>query len=532
MDITKLTTEQLERMDKKVLITIIVALQGQLASINQQLSFLTEQIALMNQRSFGRKTEAAAQFEQLSLFDVFNEPECLSDKSKEPEITEVIIPSHSRKKKSKREVQLDGITARVHQHRIEKEKLEKLFPHGYKELPDEVFKRLSIIPQQFIVDEHHVHVYVSRDNDGTIVRAERPASLFRNSIATPSLVATIMTGKYQNHLPLERQSECFKASGVKLETNTLANWMMAASNQYLSLLFEALHKRLFDSRVIHADETPFQVIKDGRKAGSKSWMWVYRNGACDSAHPIVIYDYQPTRKTDHPAEFLKGYSGILVTDGYQPYHTLDKKRDDLQVAGCWVHAKRKFAEYVKAVGSENLEGIIAAEATKQISALCHMDNQFDDLTKEERERQRQQVLKPRVNDFFKWVKASISKLPSGSNTAKGLLYCINQEPFLRVFLSNGDVPMDNNRAEQAIRPFTIGRKNWVNMFSPNGADASAIIYSIVETAKANNLRVFEYLEFLLEKFMKHAKDSDYSFIEDLLPWSDAVQEVCRSRKKS
>ena len=203
--------------------------------------------------------------------------------------------------------------------------------------------RLSIIPQTFIVDEHHVHVYASKNNDGTIVRAPRPADVFRNSIATPSLVAAIITGKYANHLPLDRQSRCYKDNGVKLETNTLANWMMLASEQHFSILYDELHKCLYDCRVVHADETPFEVIRDGRKAGSKSFMWVYRSGEFDdNSHPVVIYDFQNTRKTDHPEQFLKDYSGVLVTDGYQVYHSLEKKRDDLQVAGCWIHYPRSI----------------------------------------------------------------------------------------------------------------------------------------------------------------------------------------------
>ncbi len=533
-EFTQLTPEELDKMDKRVLITIIRSLQAQLNSFSEQLAFLTDQIALMNQRSFGRKTEQLSQVEQgrqMTIYDYFNEPEALSDDSKEPEITTVVVSTHTRKKKTKREDKLEGLPARIYDHTIEPEKLKELFPKGYKELPCEIYKRLAIIPQTFLVDEHHVHVYASKDNNGTIIKAERSPDLFRNSIATPSLVATIMTGKYLNHLPLDRQSRCLKDNGIHLETNTLANWMMNASDQYLRIIYDRLHKDLYSSHVVHADETPFEVIKDGRKAGRDSFMWVYRNGVCDADHPVVIYDYQPTRKTDHPAEFLKGYSGILVTDGYQVYHSLEKKRSDLKIAGCWVHTKRKFAEYVKSVGTEKSEGIISDKAFKKISELFHWDNKFNDLPPDERLKQRQLVLKPKVDDFFKWVRTSLQKLPGESSTARALRYCLNQETFLRVFLTDPLVPMDNNRAEQAIRPFTLGRKNWVNMYSTHGAQASAIIYSLVETAKANNLNVYEYFDYLLTQLSAHAED-DPSFLEDLLPWSEAAQEKCRSRKKA
>ena len=533
-DFTQLTPEELEKMDKSVLITIIRSLQGQLTTISSQLTFLTDQIALMNQRSFGRKTERADQMvqgEQMTIYDYFNEPEAMSDDSEEPEITTVVVSTHTRKKKTKREDKLEGLPARIYDHTIDPEKLTELFPNGYKELPCEIYKRLAIIPQTFLVDEHHVHVYASKDNNGTIVKAERPRDLFRNSIATSSLVSTLITGKFQNHLPLDRQSKCLKDNGIQLETNTLANWMMNASEQYLRIIYDRLHKDLYSSHLVHADETPFEVIKDGRKAGTNSYMWVYRNGTCDAKHPVVIYDYQPTRKADHPAEFLKGYSGIVLTDGYQVYHSLERQRDDLQIAGCWIHAKRRFAEYVKAVGTGNESGVISDKAVKKISELFHLNNKFNDLPPDKRLKQRQSSLKPRVDAFFVWAKASLHKVPEGSATAKALQYCLNQESYLRVFLSDPLVPMDNNRAEQAIRPFTLGRKNWVNMYSTRGAQASAVLYSLVETAKANNLNVFEYFNYLLTELSAHANDPDPSFVEDLLPWTKTTQEKCRSRRK-
>lgn len=535
-DYSTLTEEKLEKMDKRAVIAIAMSMKGQLTTISNQLNIITEQLALMNQRSFGRKTERADQIDnQMSLFelyDIFNEPEILSDDSPEPEIEKVIISGYTRKAKTKREDKLEGLPARIFEHKLSEDELSELFPDGYKELPPEVYKRLSVIPRTFIVDEHHVHLYASKNNDGRIVRAERPADIFRTSPATSSLMSMITVSKYANHMPLERQSKEMAQEGVKLETNTLANWMINGAQTYLSILYEELHKWIYKSLVIHADETNFEIILDGRPAGSKSWMWVYRNGKCDADHPIILYDYQPTRRTDHPDEFLKDYNGILVTDGYQVYHSLEKKREGLMVAGCWVHAKRKFAEFVKALGANGLEGTIAAEASKRISKITHLDNKLDDLSKEERDKQRQLIIKPRVDKFFAWAKEAIKQLPEGSDTANGLQYCINQEEYLRVFLSDGNVPMDNNLAEQAIRPFTIGRKNWVTMTSTDGAGASAIIYSLVETAKANNLRLFDYFEYLYSELAAHANDTKRDFIQDLLPWSDIVQEKFSIPSKS
>ena len=207
--------------------------------------------------------------------------------------------------------------------------------------------------------------------------------LFCGRRATASVVSVMMNAKFANHQPLERQIQFFKSFGVNLKSNTAANWMINASEQYLSIIYDELHKHLYDSEVIHADETPFQVIRDDRSPGSKSYMWVYRNGECSDKHPVIIYDYQPTRKTDPPEEFLKDYNGVLVTDGYQVYHTLEKKREGLKVAGCWVHAKRKYTEIIKALGKEKPDAIIAAEAENRISKIFHEANLLDGLSKRE-----------------------------------------------------------------------------------------------------------------------------------------------------
>lgn len=531
---SEFTHEELKKLNKTSLIMIISSLQDQVEHISKQLNLLTEQIALMNQKAFGRKTESVSQFpNQMTLFgDLLPDETSSPDPVKEPEITKITVSSYTRKEKTKREEKLEGLPARIIEHKLTDEELSEKFPNGYKELPCEIYKRLAFIPQMLMVDEHHIHVYASKNNDGSIVKAKHPHDVFRNSIATPSLIAELASGKYFEHLPLERQIKRFRELGVNLGSNTLSNWMINASDQYYSILYDELHRYLLNGSLIHADETPFEITADGRSPGRSSYMWVYRNGACDSGHPVVIYDYQPTRRTDHPKEFLKDYNGILMTDGYQVYHSLEKKREGLQIAGCWVHAKRGFATLVKAVGSEKAEGVIAAEASRRISNMFHLDKKWKDLSKEEREKHRQLVLKPKVDDFFAWAKDTVIKLPPESATAKGLQYCINQEKFLRVFLSNGDVPMDNNLAERSIRPFTLGRKNWVNIFSEQGAEASSVLYSIVETAKANNLRVYDYLEYTLDQLVNHSDDTDRNFLNDLLPWSDYVQEHFCCPKKS
>lgn len=544
-----LSEEQLNNLNKEALVIIAASLQdqmqslhaqldkanAQLADTNRQIELLTEQIRIMNQRQFGRHSESGLMEGQLTLFDSFNEAEATADAQfPDPDITEVVISSYRRKKSAgKREEDLERLPARVFDHRIPDDELARLFPNGYKELPDEVYKRLHIIPETFIVDEHHVHVYASKDNDGTIVKAPRPADLFRNSIATPSLVASILNGKYNNALPLERQSKAYKSNGINLSTNTMANWVIKSSDAYLSLLYERLHQLIYQNHVIHADETPVKVMRIDNtkiKNGKKTYMWVYRNRVTDHTHPIVLYDWQPSRRADHPREFLKDFSGIVITDGYQVYHKLGKEREDLSIGGCWIHARRPFAEFIKSI-KESADGTIAQEAYTMITEMLHIDNDFDDLPSDDRLKQRQLILAEKVDAYFTWVKHKYTQVTHNSTIGKALAYSIHQEPYLRLFLTFGDVPMDNNFAEQAIRPFTIGRKNFVIIDSSNGARASAVIYSLVETAKANQLNVYQYFELLLTEIPKHMDDKNLGFLDDLLPWSPMVQERCPSRFK-
>lgn len=544
----RLSDEQLNSLNKETLIIIVASLQSQLEAVqgqldvansqlaenNKQIELLAEQIRLMNQRQFGRRSESNIMEGQLTFFESFNEAEGSADPSApEPEVTEVVIASYRRKKSiGKRDEDLDGLPARIIEHRLSDEQLQKLFPNGYKNLPDEVYRRLHIIPETFIVDEHQVHVYASKNNDGTIVKAKRPADLFRNSIATASLVVSILNGKYVNALPLERQSRTFKINGINLATNTMANWVIKSSDNYLSLIYDKLHEKIYEDHIIHADETPVKVMRiDNQKVknGKKTYMWVYRNMP-KSQRPIVLYDWQPSRRADHPRDFLKDFSGTIITDGYQVYHKLGKERSDLTIGGCWIHARRPFADFIKSMKGD-ANGTIAQEAYVRITDMLHADNAFDDLPTEDRLKQRQQVLQEQVDDYFAWVKSKYDQVAHNSTIGKALAYSIHQEQYLRQFLNDGDVPMDNNCAEQAIRPFTIGRKNFVLIDSSNGAKASAIIYSIVETAKANNLNTYEYLELLLTELPKHMDDTNLDFIDDLLPWSPMVQKKCPSHLK-
>lgn len=511
----------------------VTAQREQLNQMNQKLDLLLEQLNISKQQRFGRSSEKMDFEGQLSLEECFNEAEAIITNKYilEPELEQICPSPYTRKKaKGKREQDLKDLPVKVIAHELSEEELISRLGSKWKRLPDEVYKRLNFHPATFEVEEHHVAVYAGVDGQ-TIIRGNRPADLLRNSIVTPSLEAAIMNSKYVNAIPLYRLEQEFARNDVHLSRQVMANWTIQCAERYLSLLYDRLHQELYKCSVLQADETPVCVSKDGRAAGAKSYMWVYRTGKMDHAKTIVLYEYQRTRNTNHPREFLKDYSGTVVTDGYQVYHTLERVREDLKIAGCWSHARRRFANVVKTLGKDKSKGTLAYDALKQIAAIYKIEGMLNDLSAEERKQQRQLMVKPLVDAFFAWVKEHQSDILPKSETGKGFTYCLNQEKYLRVFLDNGNVPADNNAAEGAIRGFCIGKANWHLIDTIDGAKASAIIYSIAETAKANNLKPYNYFEKLLTEIPKHMDEKNLDFLNDLLPWSEALPNSCKKQKQ-
>lgn len=530
----KYTAEELNSCSKEMVIELFLSVQDQLDKSNHNIELLIEQMKIANQKRFGRSSEKLSNELIEGQLNLFNEAEAMTATTYTPEveIDDVVkcqSVSKPKRHKGQRDENLEGLPVEIITHELDKEKLDSIFKTTPKRLPDEVYKRLKHIPAQYVVEEHHVAVYAGVDEEGNecIIKADRPASLFRNSIATASIVSAILNGKYVNALPLYRIEQEFNRNDIKLHRQVMASWTIKAAENYLSLLYDYLHKEIYNYHVLQADETPVEVTKDGRTAGSKSYMWVYRTGKMYADNPIVLYEYQKTRNTSHPREFLKDYQGVVVTDGYQVYHTLDKEYEDLTVAGCWSHGRRRFANVVKSLGKDKAKNTLANDALKQIGAIYKLEESFKDLSSEDRLKQRQLMIKPLVEAFFAWVKEHQNDVPAKSETGKGFAYCISQEKYLKVFLEDGEVPIDNNAAEQAIRGFCIGKQNWHLIDTIDGAKASAIIYSIAETAKANNLKPYDYFEYLLTVMPEHMDDKNTDFIKGLLPWSEKLPKNCR-----
>ena len=526
----KYTEEQLNSVDKSFLIQLLLQQQEQLEAItkelhasNEKMQLLMEQVILGKQNRFGRSSEKMEDTSQICFREVdgtivfFNEAEAVCDlNAAEPEELELKSPKQP-KRKGKKEADLSGLPFRRIDHYLSEEELEAEFGvKGWKQLPDAISRKYHFVPAKVEVEEHHIGVYASK-TDEHMVKADHPKALLHGSLVSPSLGAAIINGKYVNAVPLYRLEQEFQRYGLQITRQNMANWCIRLAEEYLSILYDYLHKELYFYHVIQADETPVLVNHDGRGAGSKSWMWVYRSGHLYQKQQIVLYEYQQTRNASHPREFLKGYDGICVTDGYQVYHTLEKELEELTIAGCWVHCRRRFDEALKLIPKSYQKESNAFLLMKQIQAIYREEGKLNDLSSDERLKQRQAVIKPLVDAFFAYLKTINVSKKDKFGDAVG--YALNQEKYLRVFLTDGDVPIDNNASERAIRGFCIGKKNWQMIDTIHGAKSSAIIYSIVETAKANNLKPFDYVQHLLEEIPKHINDKDCSFLEDLLPWS-------------
>ncbi len=505
----------------------------------QLIESLREQVAILTNYRFGRKTEKTADmyngqmvlsFDEDGNCQFLNEAEYILDQYPEEEKTdeELLQEAKERMEKRKRKegVRAEDLkNAKVEpvEYTIPVEKLNELFPEGYTELPARITHRVEYIPAELHVYEEHIHVYKSKKTS-RFVEADHPKHLLNHSYLTPSLFSKIATDKFVKALPVQRISKEIGWMDVVMRPQTISRWIINITKQYLTPIMELMKDKIKNAELIHCDETPFLCVEDNKKEGrtknSKSYMWVFHTANQYGSPPIFIYDYKDNRRTENVENFLSGYKGIIMADGYEPYHTVAKKSNgDLVVGGCWAHCKRRFAEIVKA-DSKNAIGTTAFEGNERIAKIYRIDNKSKGMAPDDRLAYRQEKVKPLVNDFFEWAKKRVDAVAS-ANTRKALQYAINQEPYLRAFLDNGIIPLDNSDAERSIRSFCVGKHNWHLASASKGAEASGILYSIEETAKANGLKPYEYIKYLLEQLLEEVAP------EDLVPWSDKLPEKVR-----
>jgi len=509
--------------------TEIVELRARVAELELQVQWLLEQLKLSKQRQYGTSSEKNLDGgEQLSIF---NEVEAEADPAApEPALEEITYKR--RKQKGKREADFSGLPTEQVVHEL---------PESERICPDcggllhacghEVYRReLTVIPAQFKVTEHVQTAYscrkcekIAEDDPVPMMKSAVPAPVIRGSgVASPSLLAYIAHQKYVLALPLYRQEQEFKRLGLNLSRQTMANWMIHVSENYLRPICDAMKVELLTHQVLHGDDTRLQVLREpGKTPQSDSYMWLYRTSG-DALRHVVYYEYTPDHKEHRPADFLGSWSGYLHTDGYQGYHKLK----NVTVIGCWAHVRRKFAEVLKTVpvnaraGSESMRGLqfcdklfaLEREYAKNFSSLVPPDNNF-----KARCEARLKQSKPVMDAFFAWCKSSPALPQSGVGEA--ITYAQNQRFWLEKVLLDGRLELSNNRAERSVKPFTIGRRNWLFADTVGGANASAVLYSVVETAKENGLYPFDYLEYVFRTAPSLDFRNDSTVLVRLMPWN-------------
>jgi len=482
-------------------------LEAEIVELRALVKYYEEQFRISKRRQFGASSEKSEyDFAQLSLF---NEAELLADDSElEPELIEV--EKHYRKRTRLTTDKLpDDLQVEVVEHEMpESERVCPECGEVLHKMGCDTRCELVIVPAQVKIREYVRHVYSCRNCENTeittpILKAELPEPVIKGSFASPEAIAHIMTQKFVMGSPLYRQEQEFSRNGIKLSRQTMSNWLIRATEDWLEPIYGELKRRLCDLDVLHADETTLQVLREpGKTAQSKSYMWLYRTSG-DAEHPIVLFEYQPDRKAKRPAEFLQNFKGYLHADGYDGYHKLP---ETVTVVGCWAHLRRKFDEALKALPERDRECSLVLRGKRFCDKLFELEREFARLTAGERFTQRYEKSLPLIDEFYAWV-SSLNAVPK---TGLGLAthYARSQRKYLERYLLDGRLEISNNRAERSIKPFVIDRKNFLFANTPRGAKASAIMFSLIETAKECGLNPYEYLLKVFERAPNGAKVSE------------------------
>ena len=497
------------------------AQRKKISELESRVDLLMEALRLARHKQFGASSEKSEDglVEQLSF--LFNEAEVFSAAEKEAAENVTVIAAHTRHKKH--EYTLDSIPDDIPkervEHRLEGENLVcSQCGETMTEIGAEVVNKLKIIPAQTMVEQHVYYTYACQtcnkeDIETPVVKVPREKHIIPGSFATPEAIAHIMTQKFVMGSPLYRQEQEINRKGIKLSRQTMSNWILKATEDYLTPVYEQLHKELLTRDVLHADETTLQVLHEpGKKPQSDSYMWLYRTSG-DTDKPIVLYEYQPGRVAKHPKEFLAGYKGYLHTDGYAGYHDLGK---DITVVGCWAHVRRKFDEAEKSLPKGKAKGSSASQGLAYCNLLFEIEQGLSEETVQKRYEQRLKQAKPVLDAMFAW--ANTRTAAPKSALGKAFTYLKEQWPYLTNYLKDGRLEISINRAERSIKPFVIDRKNFLFANTPKGAAGSAIMFSLIQTAIENGLDPYKYLTWLL----KQAKDADLTdvqVVKNLLPWN-------------
>lgn len=487
--------------------------------MKSQIQYLMEQLKLSKHRQFGASSEKS-EYDQINLFneaEVYAEPLVA-----QPALTEV--EKHYRKKRREAKDRLpQDLPVEVVEHRLSYNEQDCPACDGALHvMGKEVVRRdLKLIPAMAVIVEHVQYTYACRNCEKNaisvpIVKAPMPEPVIKGSFAAPESVAHLMVQKFVMGVPLYRQEQEWKRQGIMLNRQTMSNWLIRCAEEWLEPVYSALKRKLLTHEVLHADETTLQVLREsGRAAQSKSYMWVYRTSG-DAGHPIVLLEYQPGRGAEYPKAFLKGWGGYLHTDGWDAYHKLP---GDVVVVGCWAHARRYFDKALKAI-PKNSDNSGPLTGKRYCDKLFTLERDLAELSAEERYHKRLELAKPVMDDFLAWLN-SLGELAQNA-FGKAVSYTLGQWKYLERYLLDGRLEISNNRAERSVKPFVIDRKNFLFAITPAGAAASAIIFSICETAKENGLTPYEYLAFLFRALPNNPETP----IDNFLPGEPLIPKSC------
>ncbi len=501
-------------------------LENTIKDLQNQVSNLTEMVLLLRKDKFGPSSEKTpVQVDgQLSLFNEA-EKEAGSD-SREPfyERKGGIVRKNAKTGREEllKDLPVEEVPCMLHPDDMFCEQCGSTLKEiGYLKVRDE----LEYIPAKVKIIRYMQQACecpaCKHKGKPFIRKAYTPKSVLNHSLASPSSVARVMYQKYVNSIPLYRQEKDWEQTGIGLSRATMANWIIRSSEDHLMPVVNRLREELLKRDIVHCDETPVQVLKEeGKKPQTKSYMWLYRSGN-DEKPPIILYDYQPSRNGDHSVTYLKDFNGYIHSDGYSGYNKLT----GITRIGCWAHLRRKFVEAIPAKKSPDAPLTGAETGRQYCDRLFAIEDSLKDLSPEERYRKRLELEKPVLDAFWCWLD-SLNTL-KGSALGKAVTYALNQKPYMENYLLDGRCSISNNAAENAIRPFTVGRKNWLFADTPKGASASATVYSLIETAKANGLNVYAYLQHLL-LYMPGSEWQTYpEELDALMPWAPEVQKNCK-----
>ena len=510
-------------MDKLDLKDIPPDVTAYISSLKKEIDRLSHIVHLMNKSKFGSSSEKLKYIfdEQVSLF---NEAEAVADEAAPDPI---IVERHTRKaKRTKEELAKDLPVKEVIHELPESERICGICEGGLKPIGKTLVRReLNIIPAQAYIAEIYEVSYgcgdcINETDEANIVKAPVPTPVIKRGLASPSSAAHVFYQKYVNALPLNRQEQDWANFGVTISRATLANWIIYIAHNWLTPLWEQMKSVLIKAGVILTDETVVQVLKEpGKTPQSESRMWVYCTGT-GCGPPIILFEYQPTRAGEHPKKFLEGTQAgfYLHTDGYSGYNGVKGAVH----CGCWAHLRRKFNDALPKTADKNGT---AAQGLLYCQKLFAFEDKWAEMTPDERLEQRLLHSKPVLNEFYEWL-GNVNQL-HGAKLSEAVTYARNQRESLSAFLLDGRIDISTNKVENAIRPFAVGRKNFLFADTVNGAKASAMAYSVVETAKANGLNPYQYLLYLFTELPTVLTKDPEADLSSFFPWATDVKESCR-----